>query len=150
MKIRFDHIMMHTVNMEESIKFFQSVLEMELENTDDYETFRLAYLKDKSTNVKFELREVFGQDKQPNGNVLGHFAFYVDDVYQVIYNLFLFSGNSQPPKPIPTGPTLICDHEGTKYKFEHHVSKKHGKEYLIFTFWSPDGIELSALQKIVG
>ena len=153
MKIRFDHIMMHTTCIEESIKFFQQVLGMTLDNTDDYDTFRLAYLKDEATNIKFELREVFGQEKQPNGNVLGHFAFYVDDIKSVIKSVFHWNEKEITDEEAAEVAANVEPHEIVTsgfYKYEHHVSSKHGKEYLIFTFWSPDGVELSALQKVVG
>ena len=129
--IRFDHIMIHTTNTDESIKFYEKVFEMELDNVDHYDHFDLAYMRDASTNVKFELRNNYDLGQQPIGNVVGHFAFYVDDVDKIEKRIIEFY------------PHLF-------HKMEVHVSKEHGKTYRIFSVKSPEGIELSALQKIIG
>ena len=130
MKIRFDHIMMHTSDMQKSIDFLREVAGMELENTDEYPSFRLAYMVNKETNIKFELRENYGYPSAVAGNLLGHFAFYVDDVQEIIRRYNAHSGYDDT-------------------KFEEHVSVKHGKKYLIFTCWTPDHVELSFLQKVI-
>jgi len=135
MRIRFDHIMMHTTDMQKSIDFLREVVGMELENTDEYIDFRLAYMINKETNIKFELREVYGQEKQENGAVIGHFAFYVDDVAQIILRFEKYCKQN-----------MI----NLANKFEEHVSEKHSKMYHIFTCFSPDGIEISFLQKVRG
>jgi hypothetical protein len=131
--MRFDHIMMHTSNMDLSIKFFHQVFQMELENTDEYEKFRLAYMSNKISNIKFELREVYGEKHNVPGTVIGHFAFYTDSASAVEARYKNFIDSNMLTK---------------NSNFEIHVSHKHKKRYAIFTCWSPDGVECSALQKL--
>ena len=129
MNIRFDHIMIHTTDTEKSVRFYKNVFELDVDNTDPYPDFKLTYMINKQTNIKFELREVFGLGVQPIGNVVGHFAFYVS------------CANTIAERCSSEFPELYS-------KMEIHVSKKHRKTYKIFTVVSPEGVELSALQKI--
>lgn len=126
--MRFDHIMIHTINTDESIVFYSRIFDMELVSTDIYETFDLNYMINRETNIKFELRNVFKQGKQQHGNVVGHFAFYHNDVDSIVKKLDLYY------------PHLFK-------RVEIHESKVHDKQYKILTVISPEGLEMSVLEK---
>lgn len=129
--MRFDHIMIQTDSVENSSEFYEIVFEMKIENRDFYDDFELCYMVNEETNIKFELREVYAETQPARGGPVGHFAFYVDSMSEIEKRI------------IENFPDL-------EYNTEHHVSKVHGKEYKILTVISPEGCEMSALEKVVG
>ena len=126
--MKFLHTMIRVKNIEESLKFYQNVLDMKLEHKKRLDDCWLYFLNDKENTCQIELTY---NDETPNngyqiGNGFGHFAFEVnslDDFTQKIENL--------------------------GYKYLYKPFDLNGKGTRIAFIQDPDGYEIELIEKVV-
>lgn len=111
--MRLLHTMLRVGNLEESIKFYTEVLNMELLRQKDYPDgrFTLAFLGygDESENTAIELTHNWDTDQYDLGNGYGHIAVEVDDVYKAVELIKQRGGKIiRDAGPMNAGTTIIA------------------------------------------
>ena len=106
--MKFLHTMIRVKNLEESLRFYTELLEMEMVRTKRLDDCNLYFLSDKSGYTQIELTH---NDETPsegytNGSAFGHFAFEVDSMdkfneklaemnYEYLYEPFMLDSGTK-------------------------------------------------------
>jgi len=126
--MKFLHTMIRVKNIEESLKFYQEVLDMEFDHKKRLDDCWLYFLNDKEKTCQIELtyNDDTPKDGYSNGSAFGHFAFAVeslDDFTTKITNL--------------------------GYQYLYAPFDLNGKGTKIAFIQDPDGNEIELIEKVV-
>lgn len=122
--MKYLHTMIRVVNLEESIKFYQDVLGMNLISRKDYPEgkFTLVFLGYGKTKEEpcIELTHNWDRDSYTLGDAFGHIALGVTDIYGVCEMVKSRGGKVvREPGPMKHGTTVIAFLEDPNgYKIE--------------------------------
>ena len=111
--MRLLHTMLRVGNLEQSIKFYTEVFEMQLLRQKDYPDgkFTLAFIGygNEKENTVIELTHNWDTDSYDLGNGYGHIAIEVDDVYQAVDRIKQRGGKIiRDAGPMNAGTTIIA------------------------------------------
>lgn len=132
--MKIDHVMLRTINLEESIEFYTKIFGMIVLSRDNRmnqpeNKYDSAFVGFANGDFKIELVYNAGKDFDDSyfpGSVFGHLGIYVGDIEMI----------SEKAK-------------SRGYKMEKIVNHNHGsKAYKIATIVSPEKIELALVQKV--
>jgi len=131
--MRFLHTMLRVGNLERSIAFYTSALEMRLlrqsENTEYRYTLAFLGYDDESTGTVLELTYNWDTDNYEHGSAFGHLAIGCDDIYATCEVLKQAGATiCREPGPVKGGTTVIAfveDPDG--YKIELIENSAAGK-----------------------
>ncbi|PZV12474.1 MAG: lactoylglutathione lyase [Leptolyngbya sp.] len=131
--MRLLHTMLRVGNLEKSLNFYCSFLDMKLLRQKDYPggEFTLAFVGygDESDNSVLELTYNWGKEDYTLGDAYGHIAIGVDDIYATCEQIRTQGGKvTRDPGPMKHGSTVIAfveDPDG--YKVELIQLKPSGE-----------------------
>lgn len=126
--MKIDHLMIRTTDLDESIKFYTELFEMEVDSMDDYpeEKYTLCFLKDPETEVMIELTYNYDIEHYELGNTFDHIGFRGDEVMKTVDKA-----------------------ESLGYKTRHKIhTTSEEKRYLLGFITSPEGIIIALVQKL--
>jgi len=111
--MRILHTMLRVGNLEESIKFYTQIFNMQLLRQKDYPEgkFTLAFLGygDEASNSALELTHNWDTDSYDLGTGYGHIALEVDDVYAAVEKIKQQGGKIlREAGPMNAGTTIIA------------------------------------------
>ena len=111
--MRILHTMLRTTNLEQSIDFYTSILDMKLLRQKEYPEgkYTLAFLGygDESENTALELTYNWETKEYDLGDAFGHIAVEVDDVYQATEKIRNMGGKIiRDAGPMNAGKTIIA------------------------------------------
>jgi lactoylglutathione lyase len=124
--------MIRVGNLEESLKFYTTILGMKLLRQKDYPDgkFTLAFVGygDESDHTVVELTYNWGVEQYDLGNGFGHLAIGVDDIYKTCEEIKAQGGKvTREPGPMKHGSTVIAFVEDPNgYKIELIQTKTLG------------------------
>ncbi|MEY3866945.1 MAG: lactoylglutathione lyase [Microcoleaceae cyanobacterium] len=130
--MRLLHTMIRVGNLEESLKFYTTILGMKLLRQKDYPDgkFTLAFVGygDESDHTVVELTYNWGVEQYDLGNGFGHLAIGVDDIYKTCEEIKAQGGKvTREPGPMKHGSTVIAFVEDPNgYKIELIQTKTLG------------------------
>lgn len=111
--MRFLHTMLRVTDLDNSIKFYTEVFNMQLLRKKDYPDgkFTLAFLGygNESENTVIELTHNWDTDSYDQGTAFGHIALEVDDVYAAVDAIKKQGGKIlREAGPMNAGTTIIA------------------------------------------
>jgi len=111
--MRLLHTMIRVGNLEKSLTFYTTVLDMRLLRQQDYPggRFTLAFVGygDESETSVIELTHNWETSSYDPGNGFGHLAIGVDDIEGVCRNIKIAGGKvTREPGPMKHGSTIIA------------------------------------------
>lgn len=129
------HTMVRVNNLDESLRFYQGVLGMNLVSKDDYPEgeFTLAFLSYGKTKQDpcIELTYNWGKSSYEMGDAYGHIALGTKDIYKTCEEIRTKGGKIvREPGPMKHGSTLIAfieDPNGYKIELIQHESRSPHK-----------------------
>ena len=132
--MRLLHTMLRVDDLQKSIDFYTSILEMKLLKQHDNEEYKytLAFLgyEDIATGTVLELTHNWGVTEYDHGNAFGHLAIETDDIYATCENIKKMGGVvTREPGPVLGGSSVIAfvrDPDG--YSIEL-IAKKEGNDF---------------------
>ena len=126
--MKFLHTMIRVKNIEESLKFYKEVLDMEFEHEKRLEDCTLFFLSDKEKTCQLELTYIdeIAEGGYEIGSGFGHFAFSVDSLDE-------FSAKISKLGYEYLYPPFDLNGKGTKIAF----------------IKDPDGYEIELIEKVV-